>query len=81
MEDKLKSLYYSEQGYTSPARLLKALKATHPHATLKGVERWYGGQEVPGRYRQRRRRFPRSVFITRAKNVEWLSDLAVFPNL
>ena len=81
LSDTLKTLYYSERGYTSPARLLKAVRAIHPHATLKQVEHWYSTQEVPGRYRQRRLNFPRSVFMTRARNVEWLSDLAMFPHL
>ena len=83
LHEALSRLYYSQQhGYTSPPKLLRALKKEGLHkATLKQVERWYSTQSVPGRFRQKRRHFPRSITISRYPDYQWCSDLGLFLNL
>ena len=84
IEKKLSEAYYkpaSSSGYSSPYKLWLSLKNTEPNLTLAQVRYWFSTKDVPSRYQQARKKFPRTITVTRAANVQWLSDLCDFKNL
>ena len=84
MDVLLSKLYYSPAsatGYSRPVILWREAKKHIPKLTLKQVQEWYWGQDVPSRFQQAKKHFNRSLFVTRSVNVQWLADLADFGNL
>ena len=68
-------------GYSSPYILWKELRKVKPSTTLSKVKHWYTTQEVPSRFSQAKKKFPRSVFISGKEHAQWLADLADLPSL
>ena len=71
----------SPSGYSTPRKLWRQLHKSHPNISLSKVKQWYSTQEVPSRFAQAKKRYPRSVFITSGQHVQWLADLADLPSL
>ena len=84
---KMEGHYYynleSPSGYSTPKVLWKELrKKVKPGTTsLAQVKRWYTTQEVPSRFAQAKKKYPRSVFTSGKENAQWLADLADLPSL
>ena len=84
MDALLHKLYYSPQspsGFSRPVVLWREARKHLPTITLQQVRNWYRGQDVPSRFQQAKHHFPRSIFVTRAVNIQWLADLADLGNL
>ena len=69
MDVLLSKLYYSPAsatGYSRPVILWREAKKHIPKLTLKQVQEWYWGQDVPSRFQQAKKHFNRSLFLTRS---------------
>lgn len=84
VQDLLSKTYHSPDtpyGYSTPVKLWKHVRKTVPTLTLSQVKYWFTTQDVPSRFQQAHKTFPRASFITRDVHVQWLADLADLGNL
>ena len=84
IESALSKVYYttdSPHGYSTPTKLWRHVRKQFPRLTLAQVRHWFTTQDVPSRFQQAHKKFPRSSFVTRGVHVQWLADLADLGNL
>ena len=84
LKEKFSQHYYnptSPSAYSTPFKLWKSLRKQEPHITLAQAQHWFSTQDVPSRFQQAKKKFPRTITVTRAPNVQWQSDLCDFKNL
>ena len=84
IKEKLSQEYHnsaSPSSYSTPYKLWKVVKKSEPTLTLAQVKYWFSTQDIPSRFQQAKKKFPRTITVTRAPNIQWLSDLCDFKNL